>query len=87
MFKICNTFLAYWRNLLLTILTFISNLIQVWFRWQYDILRSAMPFASHFESYNACSGTELGWDLLLRIAYILQNIFESCLPEFTNSYA
>ena len=38
---------------------------EVWFRWQYDILRTAMPFASHFESYNACSGTELGWDSTL----------------------
>ena len=38
---------------------------EVWFRWQYDILHGAMPFASRFESYNACSGTELGWNSIL----------------------
>ena len=38
---------------------------EVWFRWQYDILHGAMPFASRFESYNACSGTELGWNSLI----------------------
>ncbi len=29
---------------------------EVWFRQQYDTLRQSMPYASHFESYNGCSG-------------------------------
>ena len=29
---------------------------EVWFRRDYDIIRSAVPYASYFESFNQCSG-------------------------------
>ena len=29
---------------------------EVWFRHDYDIIRSAVPYASYFESFNQCSG-------------------------------
>ena len=29
---------------------------EVWFRRDYDIIRSAVPYASYFESFNECSG-------------------------------
>jgi endonuclease/exonuclease/phosphatase family metal-dependent hydrolase len=29
---------------------------EVWFRKDYDLIRSSVPFASYFESFNSCSG-------------------------------